>query len=295
MRWPDSVTIVEVGPRDGLQDQQVILPTEAKLRFIQLLAAAGFRRIEATSFTHPKWIPPLADADALAAGLGAIHGPAGAITWSALIPNQRGYDRAHAAGIHEVTLVVSASESHNKANINRSVAESLAGFREITQHARRDGIRVRGAIATAFGCPFEGAVPPQQVIAIARAYGEMGVDELCLADTIGSGQPRQVFELFEAAAAACPQIPLAAHFHDRRGYGLPNVLAALAAGATVFDSSVGGLGGCPYAPGAPGNISTRAIVAFMADMGVKTGIDLDGVAAAEHQVLQMLRETATPH
>lgn len=295
MRWPDSVTIVEVGPRDGLQDQHVILSTEAKLRFIQLIAAAGFRRIEATSFTNPKWIPPLADADDLAAGLGAIHGSAGPITWSALIPNQKGYERAHNARVAEVILVVSASESHNRANVNRSVAESLAGFREITRQARRDGIRVRGAVATAFGCPFEGAVPPQQVISIARAYAEMGVDELCLADTIGSGQPRQVSELFEAAAAAFPQIPLAAHFHDRRGYGLPNVLAALAAGVTVFDSSVGGLGGCPYAPGAPGNISTRMLVAFMSDMGVKTGIDLDGVEAAEKLVLQMLRETTTSH
>lgn len=284
MRLPDHAIIVEVGPRDGLQDQKVFVPTEVKVRFLETLSGAGFRRIEATSFTHPRWIPPLRDADEVVTQLPRPKG----LTWSALVPNPKGYERARAARIEEVTLVVSASDAHNRANLNRNTAESLQDFVALVQRACADGVRVRGAVAAAFGCPFEGEVPFERVQYVAAEFARMGVDEICLADTIGSGQPRQVNELFALVARDLAGIPLSAHFHDRRGFGMANVLAALDAGVYIFDSSVGGLGGCPYAPGAPGNIPTRQLVQFLEAMGVRTGIDLDAVEGAERIILEAL-------
>lgn len=283
--WPSQITLVDVTPRDGLQDADTFVTTGQKLTFINGLIAAGVRHIEATSFMHPKWIPQLADADALAARLPRVPG----VTYSALIPNMRGYERARAAGINEVVLVISASESHNKANLNRSVDESLRQLADVASRAKADGMLIRGAIATSFGCPFEGDVSPASVLRIARAYAEMGVDLLSLADTIGVGNPRQVYTLFSQVRAEIPAtLPLAAHLHDRSGYALANAFAALQAGVTSFDAAVGGLGGCPYAPGAPGNVSLEALVTYVEAMGFQTGISLSALATAREQLLHDL-------
>ncbi len=280
--WPSSVTVVDVTPRDGLQDAAAFVPTARKLAFIEALLDAGVRHIEATSFVHPKWVPQLADADALAAALPRRAG----VRYSALTPNMRGYERARAAGLDEVVLVVSASEAHNKANLNRSVAESLAQLAEVAAAAHADGIATRGAIATAFGCPFDGVVAPEAVLRVARAYIEMGVDSLSLADTIGVANPRQVYEMFTRARAETPaSIPLGAHFHDPQGFGLANVFAALQAGVVILDAAVGGLGGCPYAPGATGNLSTEELIRFLDALGLATGVSLDALAAARAQIL----------
>ncbi len=280
--WPSQVTVVDVTPRDGLQDADRFVTSEQKLTFIRALIDAGVRAIEATSFMHPKWIPQLADADYVATHL-PQHPD---VLYSALIPNMRGYERARAADIQEVTLVISASESHNRANLNRSVEDSLAQLREVAARARTDGIAVRGAIATSFGCPFEGKVAPDAVLRIVRAYAEMEVQQVSLADTIGVGNPRQVYELFMQARQVLPEnVSLSAHFHDRAGYGLANVFAALQAGVTTFDAAIGGLGGCPYAPGAPGNLSTETLVEYLETMGLSTGISLPKLAAARVQLL----------
>ena len=283
--WPSQVTVVDVTPRDGLQDADHFVTSEQKLTFINALLDAGVVAIEATSFMHPKWIPQLADADYVATHLPQRPG----ILYSALIPNLRGYERARAAHIEEITLVVSASESHNRANLNRSVEESLAQLRQVAQRARTDGVTVRGAVATAFGCPFEGKVAPEAVMHIVQAYAEMGVQQVSLADTIGVGNPRQVFTLFQEARRELPEhISLSAHFHDRAGYGLANVFAALQAGVTTFDAAIGGLGGCPYAPGAPGNLATETLVEYLEAMGFATGISLAGLAAAREQLMDDL-------
>ena len=280
--WPTTVTVVDVTPRDGLQDAAAFVPTARKLAFIEALLDAGVRHIEATSFVHPKWVPQLADADALAPQLPRREG----VVYSALTLNMRGYQRARAAGIDEIVMVISASESHNRANLNRAIDESLAQMREVAAEARKDGVTMRGGVATAFGCPFEGAVAPEAALRIAQAYVEMGVGIVSLADTIGVAQPRQVYELFTRLRAETPaDIPLAAHFHDPRGYGLANVFAALQAGATTFDAAVGGLGGCPYAPGSTGNLSTEALLRFLEDMGFTTGVSLDALARARAQIL----------
>ncbi len=283
--WPSQITLVDVTPRDGLQDADTFVTTEQKLAFINALIESGVRHIEVTSFMHPKWIPQLADADTLASRLPRVPG----VTYSALIPNMRGYERAHTAGIAEVVLVVSASESHNKANLNRSIDASLHQLTEVATRAKADGIQVRGAIATAFGCPFEGAVAPEAVIRIAQAYATMGVDQVSLADTIGVGNPRQIYTLFTQIRTELPaNMPLAAHLHDRSGYALANVFAALQAGVTSFDAAVGGLGGCPYAPGAPGNLSLEALTAYVEAMGFNTEISLPKLASARQQLLNDL-------
>lgn len=283
--WPESITIVDVTPRDGLQDADRLITTEQKLQLIRDLLAAGVRYIEVTSFVHPVWVPQMADADQVAANL-PQHAD---VTYSALVPNMRGYERARAAGITEIALVVSASESHNKANLNRSIDETLAQLAAVAAHARADGIALRGAISTSFGCPFEGAVPISAVARIARAYAEMGVQQIAPADTIGVGNPRQVYDLFSYLQKELPSsVTLTAHFHDRQGYGLANVFAAIQAGITRFDTAVGGLGGCPYAPGAPGNLATEAVVDFLEQMGFATHISLEKLTQARVRLLEAL-------
>jgi hydroxymethylglutaryl-CoA lyase len=283
--WPEHVTVVDVTARDGLQDADTMISAAAKLTFISTLIDAGVRHIEATSFMNPQWIPQLADADEVAARLPPVPG----VVYSALIPNMRGYERARSAGIAEVALVISASESHNRANLNRSVEESLASLMDVAARAQEDGVHMRGAIATSFGCPFEGNVAPAAVLKIVRAYAAMQVQQVSLADTIGVGNPRQVYELFQLARMELPPaISLSAHFHDRAGYGLANIFAALQAGVATFDAAVGGLGGCPYAPGAPGNLSTETLVEYLETMGVHTGIALEKLAQARRQLLEAL-------
>ena len=286
-QWPTQVTVVDVTPRDGLQDADRFVTSEQKLTFIATLIDAGIRAIEATSFMNPRWIPQLADADFVATHL-PQHPD---VLYSALIPNMRGYERARAANIKEVTLVISASESHNRANLNRSVEESLGQLREVAKRARGDGIAVRGAVATSFGCPFEGKVAPESVLRIVRAYAEMEVQQVSLADTIGVGNPHQVYNLFQQTRQELPEnVSLSAHFHDRAGYGLANIFAAIQAGVTTFDAAIGGLGGCPYAPGAPGNLSTETLVEYLETMGFATGISLPSLAVAREQLLADLAQ-----
>jgi hydroxymethylglutaryl-CoA lyase len=269
--YPGRVTITDVGPRDGLQNEAVELSTDDKLRLVEALLDAGVRRVEVTSFVHPKWVPQLADADALVPTLPRRAG----VVYSALVPNDRGYDRARAAGIDHVLLVVSASERHNRANLNRSTEESLASLAPLVRRAKADGAHAAVGISTSFGCPFEGRVPAERVLAIASRLAEAGADAVGLADTVGHGNPAQVRDLFERARAELPaSVELVAHFHDTRGLGLANALAALEAGVTHFDASIAGLGGCPYAPGATGNIATEELVYMLEEMGVATGIDL---------------------
>lgn len=284
MELPATAEIVEVAPRDGLQDEPP-LPLSERTELLRLLARAGLRRIEFASFVHPRWIPSLADADELA----RMRPLAPGVVWSALVPNGKGLERALRAGVDEVTIVVSASDAHNRANLNRTTAESLAGVPELARRARAAGVRVRGAVATAFGCPFEGAVPCGRVADVALVYAEAGADEIVLADTIGVGHPRQVAELAGYLRERVgPDVRLALHLHDRRGFALANVLAALQCGIRVFDAAVTGVGGCPYAPGAPGNVATESVVSFLESMGVETGVDPDRLREAGSYLAERL-------
>lgn len=283
MRLPDQVTIVEVGPRDGLQNESFFLETGLKVELIKCLAAAGFKRIEATSLVRPEWIPQLRDAEEVLRGM-ILPG----VRISALVPNYKGYQRARSCGLKEVNIVVSASEDHNRKNVNRSTADSLRDLARIAGAAAGDGIMVRGSVAVSFGCPYQGKVDPDKVISIASALMEMGCYEVVLADTIGCASPPQVSHLVSAALDRIPGIQLAVHFHDTRGMGLANVLAALQAGVTVFDSSIGGLGGCPYAPGAPGNIASEGLAGMLSELNVDTGIDLPKVVECAARLRKML-------
>jgi len=284
MQLPDTVEIVEVGPRDGLQNEAATIATPDKVALLTALRAAGLRHFEATSFVSPQWIPRLADAEAVLAALppdpGAIYG--------GLIPNERGYDRALAAGAREVALVVSATEGHCRANLNRSVAEVLAGFAPIAARGRVDGVRVRANISTAFGCPFDGVPPNAQVLGVAERIVAAGIADITLSDTIGIANPRQVAALFARARAAFPAVTFAAHFHDTRGLALANVVAALDAGIRRFDASIGGLGGCPYAPGAAGNVATEDLAFMLAEMDIATGLDLDSLLDAAEFVAHLV-------
>lgn len=271
MQLPASVTLTEVGPRDGLQNEAVFIATEQKATLIERLAAAGLRRIEAVSFVHPKAVPQMRDA---AAVMQALHRREG-VTYLALVPNETGARNATAAGIDELGTVVSASETHNQRNVNRSIAESLAGIGRVAELAAAAGIPWAGYISTAFGCPYEGSVPVKRVIAIAQQLRALGASAIALGDTIGVGTPRQVVSVVRAFREALPDTPLRLHFHDTCGSGLANVLAALEEGVDSFDGSVAGLGGCPYAPGAAGNIATEDLVYMLHRMGIATGVDLD--------------------
>ncbi len=280
MDTPDRVEIVEVGPRDGLQNEAATVPTAGKIALIAALTAAGIRRFEATSFVSPRWIPQLADAEAVFASLPTVAGT----VYGGLIPNERGYERALAAGAREVSLVVSATEGHCRANLNRSIAEALAIFAPIAARGRADGLRVRANISTVFGCPFDGVPPLARVFDVIERIVATGIDNVTLSDTLGVANPRQVGLVFAQASAAFPGTTFAAHFHDTRGLALANVIAALDAGVRTFDASIGGLGGCPYAPGAAGNVATEDLAFMLQEMGIETGIDLDRLLRAAELV-----------
>ncbi len=273
---PRRVTVVEVGPRDGLQNEHDTIATEDKIRFIDLLSAAGFAAIEATSFVSPKAVPQLADASEVMAGITRRAGT----RYSALVPNARGMERALAAGLDEVAVFTGASETFVQHNINTSIASSIANFRPVVEQARAAGLRVRGYISTAFGCPYEGAVAPGAVAGVAVQLLGLGVDELSIGDTIGVATPNQVVDVVEALLPHVGIERLAMHFHDTRGTALANVLAALQLGISVFDSSAGGLGGCPYAPGASGNLATEDLLYLLHGLGIETGVDLPAVVEA---------------
>ena len=273
---PQRVTVAEVGPRDGLQNEQGVIPTESKIAFINMLSEAGFPVVEATSFVSPKAIPQLADASEVMAGITRRPGT----RYSVLVPNEKGMLRALAAQVDEVAVFTGASETFVQHNIRASIASSIANFRPVVAMAREAGIRVRGYISTAFGCPYEGAVAPAAVASVARELVALGVDELSIGDTIGVATPNQVGDVVGALLDVTSLDRLAMHFHDTRGTALANVLAALELGIAIFDSSSGGLGGCPYAPGASGNLATEDLLYLLHGMGIATGINLDAVVAA---------------
>ncbi|HEY0697852.1 MAG TPA: hydroxymethylglutaryl-CoA lyase, partial [Micromonospora sp.] len=272
---PDSVSIREVGPRDGLQNEDPV-PTDAKVKLLDALSATGVRRIEAVSFVHPKAIPQMADADEV---WQRAHRAPG-VRYSALVPNSRGAQRALAAGFTEIEVVVSASDTHNRRNVNRSTAESLDDIAGLIELLHAAGATAEVIIATSFGCPYEGDVDPARVAGIVDRVVADGADRVAFGDTTGMGTPRRVRELVTAVRNRQPEIPVLLHFHNTRGTALANMLTALELGVTEFDASVGGLGGCPYAPGASGNLATEEAVHMLHDMGVETGIDLDALLSA---------------
>jgi len=273
---PRKVDLYEVGPRDGLQNELRTLPTRDKARLIEALVASGERRIEVTSFVSPKWIPQLADAEELLRLVGRKEG----VVFSALVPNLKGLQRAREAGLQEAAVFISASEAHSKKNINKSIAEAVEASREVVTAATQAGMRVRGYLSTVWGCPYEGTVPVERVVEICRKLVDMGIYQLSLGDTIGVGTPRQTEEILSALMKYIPVEKLALHMHDTRGTALANALVGLSAGVTTFDASIGGLGGCPYAPGAAGNLATEDAVFMFHGMGVDTGINLDRLVGA---------------
>lgn len=273
---PRRVTVVEVGPRDGLQNEKGVVSTADKIRFVDLLSDAGFPVVEATSFVSPKAIPQLGDAAEVMAGIARRPGT----RYAVLVPNQKGMERALAAGVDEVAVFTGASESFVQHNINTSIAGSIENFRPVVAMARAAGVRARGYISTVFGCPYEGKVAPEAVVRVAEMLLELGVDELSLGDTIGVATPNQVVDVTGRLLGVAPREKLALHFHDTRGTALANVLAALQMGIAIFDSSAGGLGGCPYAPGASGNLATEDLLYMLNGLGIATGVDLEKVVAA---------------
>ncbi len=273
---PDRVDIYEVGARDGLQNEQVIVPVEVKAEFITRLAAAGLRTIEATSFVHPQWVPQLADAEALMDRLKREDG----VRYPVLVPNERGLDRALERGVSDIAIFGSATETFARKNLNRTLAEQLEMFAPVVQRAVAAGVGVRAYASMCFGDPWEGAVPVEQVVGVGRALLDLGCDQLSLGDTIGVGTPGHVRALLQAfSAAGTPVDALAVHFHDTYGQALANTLAALQVGITTVDASAGGLGGCPYAESATGNLATEDLVWQLAGLGVETGVDLEALVA----------------
>jgi hydroxymethylglutaryl-CoA lyase len=270
-RLPERVTIFEVGPRDGLQNEARLVATEDKIALIDALGRTGLPAIEITSFVSPKWIPQLADAAEVARRVARPPG----VRHSALVPNRKGLDAALGAGMREIAVFLSASETHNKRNVNKTVAETLKAFEEVVGPARAAGARVRAYVSTVFGCPYEGEVDPGAVVALCETLHRMGVYQLSLGDTIGVANPRDVERVLGRVIERVPLDQIAVHFHDTQGTALANCLVALTLGVTTIDSSIGGLGGCPYAPGASGNLATEDVVAMLHGMGVETGIELD--------------------
>ena len=271
MKLPAEVMIYEVGPRDGLQNEARNVPTADKIRFIDALVAAGIRSIEITSFVSPKWIPQLADSAEVARG---VHRPPG-VRMSALVPNRRGLDTALASGMREIAVFLSASETHNKKNVNKSIADTFVAFADVVPPALAAGVAVRAYLSTSFGCPYEGEVDPARVVEMTGQLRDIGVYQVSISDTIGVANPRQVEDVLGRVLAAHPASGLAVHFHDTQGTALANCVVALQLGITTIDSAAGGLGGCPYAPGASGNLATEDLVAMLHGMGIATGIDLD--------------------
>lgn len=273
---PDRVSIYEVSPRDGLQNEAAPIPLAAKQRLVDALLAAGIERLELTSFVSPRWVPQLADADELVRGVSARPG----VTLSALCPNAKGFERAKAVGLHEVAVFLSASETHNKKNTNKTVDQSIDTFSDVVPPALEAGMRVRAYVSTVWGCPYEGDVDPARSLAITQRLLALGCYQVSLGDTIGVGTPLQTRRLCQMFLAEVPAEKIALHLHDTRGTALANALVGLELGVRDFDSSVAGLGGCPYAPGAAGNLATEDLVFMLHGMGIETGIDLEALIEA---------------
>jgi len=286
-RLPSRVTVVEVGPRDGLQNESASLSVEDRVAFCDRLIAAGLPVVELGAFVSPKWVPQMAGSDEV---LRRVRKPAG-VRLPVLVPNRQGFERAHAAGAREIAVFTAASESFSRRNTNASIDETFARFAEFVPEARQQGLRVRGYLSTAFGCPYEGRVAPERAAIVARRLVEAGCDEVSIGDTIGVAVPTQVSELLGRLGEMVPAGRLAVHFHDTRGTALANVLAALQEGVAVVDSAAGGTGGCPYAPGASGNLATEDLLYMLHGMGIETGVDLAAVAEASRALAQRLGRT----
>jgi hydroxymethylglutaryl-CoA lyase len=270
------VTIVEVGPRDGLQNEHANVPTADKIKFVDLLSHAHLPAIEVSAFVSPKWVPQMADAAEVFAGITRQPG----IRYTALVPNLAGLDRALAAGVREIAIFAASSETFSRKNINQSIDQSLAGYAEVCNRALASGLRVRGYLSTAFGCPYEGDVPPERVAHLSDRLIQMGVFEVAISDTIGVAQPAQVAKVLDSVLSRLRLEQVALHFHDTRGTALANVLEALLIGVATFDASAGGLGGCPYAPGASGNLATDDLIYMLDGLGIETGVSLSALSKA---------------
>jgi hydroxymethylglutaryl-CoA lyase len=281
---PTRVRLVEVGPRDGLQNEAAIVATEVKLELIRRLADSGLAHIEATAFVSPKRVPQMADHDAVMRGVPRRAG----LIYSALTPNLVGFEAAMAAGADQVAVFGAASETFSQRNIHCSIAESLQRFEAVMQAARERGVPVRGYVSCVLGCPYEGAIAPAAVAAVAAALHQMGCHEISLGDTIGVGTPGRTRAMLDAVAQRVPVGQLAGHFHDTYGQALANVYAALQLGVAVFDASVAGLGGCPYAPGASGNLATEDLLYMLDGLGIETGVRLEGLLAADRYICEAL-------
>ncbi|MDU2064777.1 MAG: hydroxymethylglutaryl-CoA lyase [Sporomusaceae bacterium] len=292
LHLPQQVEVIDVGPRDGFQNIKEWIPTEVKMEIIDGLMAAGVKSIEVTSFVHPKAIPQMADATTVAAAALEKYQQVG-LKAKALVPNLQGAKKAYSQGIREVTYVISASEKHNLANINRTREQSLADLAAIIKEL--PDLTIRLAAATSFGCPFAGQVPEELVLSLIQSAVDLGVNYVVLCDTIGVGDPKQVYSLVQAVKTNYPNITVALHLHDTRGMGLANTLAGLEAGITVFESAIGGLGGCPFAPGAAGNTATEDMINMFHRMGIQTGIDLDQYLSVVEIVKTKIQPVLTGH
>ena len=276
MSLPQRVKIVEVGPRDGLQNESQLVPAAVKVALIDRLGMAGLKAIEAAAFVSPKWVPQMGDAAEVMASLPRRHG----VSYPVLVPNLKGFEQALAAGAEEIAVFAAASEAFSQKNINCSIAESLERFRPVMEAARQNGIRVRGYVSCVVGCPYQGAVPPAAVAEVALRLAELGCHEISLGDTIGVGTPAAIRRMLDEVMLLLPVERLAGHYHDTYGMALANIYASLEMGVAVFDASVAGLGGCPYAAGASGNVATEDVVYLMNGLGIETGVDLDRLVDA---------------
>jgi len=290
MSRPNHVRIVEVGARDGLQNEKTLLPADVKIALIDRLSSTGLTTIEATSFVGPKWVPQLADADEVFRGIRKVPG----VSYPVLVPNEQGYLRAREAGVTEIAIFTAASEAFNRKNVNASIDESIERFVPVIEHAQVDEVKVRGYVSTVLGCPYQGEVPVKDVVRVARRLYELGCYEISLGDTIGVGTPAKARAMLHAVAQEVPIEALSVHFHDTYGQALANILACLEEGVRVVDSSVSGTGGCPYAKGATGNVASEDVVYMLHGMGMTTGVDLDMlIATGAWLSAQLHKETAS--
>jgi|SRR5690625_125901 len=286
-RWPEFVQIKEVGPRDGLQNEEKHVSTADKVNWINMLSDSGIQEIEYSSFVHPKWVPQLSDAHEV--GMKIKRNPD--VTYSALIPNMKGLELALEAGIDGASVFMSASETHNKKNINKSISETYPVLGEVIQEAKKSGKHVTGYVSTVFDCPYEGKILPEKVLQVCDKLLEYGVDDLSLGDTIGTAVPSQVGELLEGILSRLPEDKVIMHYHDTKGMAIANIMESMEHGITRFDSSIGGLGGCPYAPGAAGNVATNDVLYLLHGLGINTGIDEKKLQEAAFYIQKKLGKT----
>lgn len=285
-KLPKSVKIMEVGPRDGLQNERRIVDTKSKINFVEDLVDAGLKRIEVTAFVSPQWIPPLADQLEVALGIKRVPG----VRYAALVPNVKGYERAKSANIDEISIVVAASNTHNEKNLNGDIKKVMERYHEVAQRANADRRPFRAYISCVFGCPYEGDVDIDMIISLSQELLDLGAYEIALSDTIGIASPLQTMEVIDALLPHVPEEKLALHMHDTRGLALANIFAALTMGVSSFDAAAGGLGGCPYAPGASGNVATEDLVYMLSRMGVDTGVSVEKLGKASLQMEKILKK-----